>query len=143
MKTNNIFAHSLAVVFLHVLLASTVFAHTKCVENAKIVKPNLSEETRAKCSDELTKAGLRLVTSESLLTLNLKNNPDVGAGKDALIWLGRRNAYLGNYKDAIGIYTEGIQKYPNDARFYRHRGHRLITLRCFDDAIADLRKPLD
>ena len=27
--------------------------------------------------------------------------------------------------------------FPADARLYRHRGHRLITLRCFDAAIAD------
>ena len=29
---------------------------------------------------------------------------------------------------------------PNNARFYRHRGHRYITLRCYDNAIADLKK---
>ncbi len=59
---------------------------------------------------------------------------------DALIWLGRREAYLGNYHDAIRTYTQGIEKHPNDARMYRHRGHRYITLRMFDQAIADLRR---
>jgi len=56
---------------------------------------------------------------------------------ERVIWFGRRTAYLGRYKDAIKIYTDGIAQFPNDARLYRHRGHRLITLRCFDDAIAD------
>lgn len=56
---------------------------------------------------------------------------------DALIWLGRRTAYLGRYREAIEIFSRGIAKHPDDARLYRHRGHRFITLRDFDRAIAD------
>lgn len=58
----------------------------------------------------------------------------------AIIWLGRRLAYPGRFREAIDIYGEGIRKFPRDARFYRHRGHRYITLRRFDLAIADLTK---
>lgn len=57
---------------------------------------------------------------------------------DAIIWLGRRLAYLGHFRDAVRTFTEGIYKHPEDARFYRHRGHRYITLRLFDKAIEDL-----
>lgn len=57
---------------------------------------------------------------------------------DAAIWLGRRTAYLGRFDEAIRIYTEAIRRHPRDARLYRHRGHRLITLRCLDAAVADL-----
>ncbi len=56
---------------------------------------------------------------------------------DSIIWLGRRTAYLGRYNDAIRIYSEGIEKHPGDARMYRHRAHRYISVRRFDDAIAD------
>lgn len=59
---------------------------------------------------------------------------------DAIIWLGRRTAYLGRYAEAIEIFGEGIRKHPKDARMYRHRGHRWITLRQFDRAIEDLSK---
>ena len=59
---------------------------------------------------------------------------------DAIIWLGRRLAYLGRYRDAIGTFTEGIQKHPADARLYRHRGHRYITVRELDKAVADFNK---
>lgn len=59
---------------------------------------------------------------------------------DALIWVGRRIAYLGRYREAIAVFTDGIRRFPNDARFYRHRGHRYITLRRFDDAIADFQR---
>jgi hypothetical protein len=57
---------------------------------------------------------------------------------DALIWYGRRTAYLGQYHEAIEIFTDGARMYPQDARMLRHRGHRWITLRQFDKAIADL-----
>ena len=59
---------------------------------------------------------------------------------DAIIWLGRRLAYLGRFREAIDTFTKGIALFPADARFYRHRGHRHITLRQFDRAIADLKK---
>ena len=64
-------------------------------------------------------------------------NPD---DPDATIWLGRRIAYLGRYRDAIETFSEGIEKHPDDARLYRHRGHRYITVREFPKAIADLTK---
>ena len=59
---------------------------------------------------------------------------------ETLIWYGRRTAYLGQYQEAIAIYTEGITNFPQDARLYRHRGHRYISIREYDKAIADLEK---
>ena len=57
---------------------------------------------------------------------------------DAIIWLGRRIGYTGRYRDAIDVFSEGVAKHPGDARMYRHRGHRWISVRDFDAAIADL-----
>lgn len=59
---------------------------------------------------------------------------------DSIIWLGRRLAYLGYYRDAIETFSEGIRKHPDDPRMYRHRGHRYITTRQIDRAIADLER---
>ena len=59
---------------------------------------------------------------------------------DNIVWYGRRMAYAGDYRGAIEIFSEGIAKFPADARMYRHRGHRYITVREFDRAIADLEK---
>jgi len=56
------------------------------------------------------------------------------------IWLGRRHAYLTNYKKAIEIYTEGIRQFPESYRLYRHRGHRYVSTRQFDEAIVDFKK---
>jgi tetratricopeptide (TPR) repeat protein len=57
---------------------------------------------------------------------------------EALIWLGRRVAYLGRYREAIEIFGRGVSRFPEDARFLRHRGHRYISIRRFDLAEADL-----
>ncbi|NPE10007.1 MAG: hypothetical protein GNW80_17135, partial [Asgard group archaeon] len=65
-----------------------------------------------------------------------EKNPNV----DNLIWLGRRTAYLGKYRSAIAIFSKGIKQFPEDARMYRHRGHRFITLRLFKQAISDFEK---
>lgn len=91
-----------------------------------LVRPALADDVRAKREAELAAAR---DTYE-------KNPHDA----DAAIWLGRRTAYLGRYREAIDVFTEAIRKHPGDARLYRHRGHRWITVREFDRAIADLVK---
>ncbi|MBM3791460.1 MAG: tetratricopeptide repeat protein, partial [Acidobacteria bacterium] len=68
-------------------------------------------------------------------TADYIKNPDAA---DNIIWLGRRQAYLGRYRDAIDVFTRGIEKFPKDFRLLRHRGHRHITVREFAKAIADL-----
>jgi tetratricopeptide (TPR) repeat protein len=57
---------------------------------------------------------------------------------DSIIWLGRRTAYLGRHREAIAIFGEGIRLHPRDARLFRHRGHRYLSVRRLDEAIADL-----
>ena len=59
---------------------------------------------------------------------------------DNAIWVGRREAYLGHYREAIDTYTEALREHPDAPELYRHRGHRYITLRGFDAAIADLER---
>lgn len=106
------------------LLSSSAFAQPNCVETTSEVQPQLSTETQRELETKLNDAR----------ALYEKDPRSV----ENVIWLGRRTAYLGRYKDAIRIYTKGIEQFPSDARLYRHRGHRYITLRCFDAAIADL-----
>ncbi|MFO7692335.1 MAG: DUF4440 domain-containing protein [Vicinamibacterales bacterium] len=61
-------------------------------------------------------------------------------GEDQYIWLGRRTAYAGRYREAIAIYTEGLAKFPASYRLYRHRGHRFISIRQFGRAVADFER---
>ena len=103
---------------------SPVFAQT-CLQRAEEIAPSLARETRREFEAKLAEA---------------RKHAEAEPSADNLIWLGRRIAYLGHYKDAIKIFTEGAEKFPDDPRFLRHRGHRLITLRCFDLAIVDFNR---
>ena len=89
----------------------------------RLPPPPAGEEARARLEAEWQAAAQQA-----------RERPD---DPDALIWLGRRTAYLGNFQDAIRIFSEGIARYPEDARFYRHRGHRYITVRQFDRAVEE------
>jgi tetratricopeptide (TPR) repeat protein len=91
--------------------------------------PELSEEARASRTRELEAA-----------LAELEKDPE---DADALIWVGRRYAYLGEYRQAIQIFSLGMDLHPEDARFHRHRGHRFITVRELDNAIADFRRAAD
>lgn len=88
-----------------------------------LLAPTFSDSTRAKLEADLRAA-------ESTLAAN----PD---DADALIWVGRRQGYLADFRGAVQTFTKGIERFPSDARFYRHRGHRYITLREPAKAIAD------
>lgn len=64
-------------------------------------------------------------------------NPD---DSEALIWVARRLGYLWRFNEAIDVLDEGVARWPDDARIYRHRGHRYITVRDFPRAQADFEK---
>ncbi|MGE0453372.1 MAG: prolyl oligopeptidase family serine peptidase [Vicinamibacteria bacterium] len=88
--------------------------------------PELAPETRRALEANLAQA-----------MADFAKDPD---SADAIIWVGRRLSYLSRYREAIEVYTRGIRLHPDDPRLYRHRGHRLITTRQLDAAIADLEK---
>jgi tetratricopeptide (TPR) repeat protein len=108
--------------FALVLFISDLAAQP-CLDNAREIAPVLDAATREAYQKKL----------EAAEAVHLKKPNEA----DSIIWLGRRTAYLGRYKDALRQFSSGIVLFPNDSRFYRHRGHRYITLRCFDDAIKD------
>jgi tetratricopeptide (TPR) repeat protein len=128
--------HSLTIAILLVALTTSVLVTTteaSCAQDKKPPAefvdrpaPPVSPETRKEMEARLEEARRRFEAKP--------NDPG------ARIWLGRRLAYLGRFGDAVEVYTEGVKKFPWDARFYRHRGHRYITLRKFDLAIDDFEK---
>ncbi|MFU8859666.1 MAG: tetratricopeptide repeat protein [Cyclonatronaceae bacterium] len=65
------------------------------------------------------------------------------ANPESIIWAGRRAAYLWQYREAIDWFTSGIEQFPDDARLYRHRGHRYITVREFGKAVADFDRAVE
>lgn len=57
---------------------------------------------------------------------------------DSIIWYGRRTGYTGAFQAAVDIYTNGLRLHPGEPHLLRHRGHRFISLRRYEWAIADL-----
>ncbi len=74
-----------------------------------------------------------VAAAEAKLTADPKN-------MDLLIALGRAQANIWRYNDAIETYTRGIKLAPSDWRLYRHRGHRYISTRQFDKALTDMQQ---
>lgn len=80
---------------------------------------------------------------QARLDSNLKSAKgkfDANPSEENYIWYGRRLGYLSRFQEAVDVFTDGLSKFPTSAKLFRHRGHRYISLRKFDDAIADLRK---
>ena len=100
------------------------FAQQTCATKGNYPLPEISESAKNKLQQDLDAA-----------IANLEKNPN---GLNELIWAGRRTAYLGNYYESIEFFSKAIGLHPESAEPYRHRGHRWITLRCFDKAISDL-----
>lgn len=63
--------------------------------------------------------------------------------EEKTIWYGRRTAYLGQFNDAVIIFSEGLMNFPDSYRLLRHRGHRFITRRHFANAIKDLERAVE
>jgi tetratricopeptide (TPR) repeat protein len=54
--------------------------------------------------------------------------------------VGRRYGYLWRFQDAIASFSKGVARWPDNPKFYRHRGHRYISVRDFAKAQADFEK---
>lgn len=107
------------------------------------IKLSKEPETFSLFGDPLYKTPLRpeiMDKQKKLYDEALKNWEEDPDNADNIIWLGRRTAYLGRFRESIAIYSMGMEKHPDDPRMYRHRGHRFISLRFFEQAIDDLEK---
>ena len=128
-------------VFSSILLTGVVGLSVACQQAAPprpeatsllgqpLVSPDLPPDIRTRLEENLARA-----------KAELDRNPD---DPEAIIWVGRRTAYLGRYREAIAIYSDGIEKHPGNAKLYRHRGHRYLTVREIEKAITDFEKAAD
>lgn len=121
-------------IILFAIAACAVEKKTEAVSDDKPVvgldgrifnPPDLSNKTRA-----------RLDSNLSVAEKQFEENPS----EENYIWLGRRQAYLSEYSKAINTFSEGIAKFPQSYKLFRHRGHRYITTRQFDRALADFQQ---
>ena len=77
---------------------------------------------------------------DSLLKLTKANYDADSRDLDNIIWYGRRLGYLSEYPRAMSVYTRGLHLHPSSPEIYRHRGHRYISMRRFEEAVSDLQK---
>lgn len=123
--------------FLLILIVISSCAVEKKSETLNDEKPVVGLDGRIFTFPELS------VEARSKLDSNLavaRKNFEEDASEENYIWLGRRQAYLSEYSKAIETFSEGIDKFPESYRLFRFRGHRYITMRQFDKALADLQQ---
>jgi tetratricopeptide (TPR) repeat protein len=123
---------------LLVLISTLILSCNSSKEEIKTSKPHNPFEAISLLGDTLISPLPSQKAIENYLVR--KANFEADPSADNWVWYGRFIAYQGKYKEAIEEYTKAIEKFPNDARFYRHRGHRYISIREFDKAIADFEK---
>lgn len=91
--------------------------------------PPLDGELRERREEDLAEARVNLAADST--------------DPERWIWVGRRQAYLGRYLEAIETFGQGMERFPDDARFHRHRGHRHLTVRQPERAVADFQRGLE
>lgn len=57
--------------------------------------------------------------------------------EDSHIWMGRRLGYLTRYGEAIDVFTNALEQFPDSYKLLRFRGRHLARNRQFERAIAD------
>lgn len=112
-------------------------------------KENNPEQAAAEAAEVYSLLGLEYYAptesnpkADSNLAVARKNF-EADPSEENYIWLGRRLAYLVKYNQAIEVFTQGLEQYPNSYKLYRHRGHRYLSQRKFDAAIADFTKAIE
>lgn len=122
---------TIAVVFAALLPSAALAQASDSLEGRSLlgkplIRGALSAETRERYTDRLADAAVEYARKPN--------------DADALIWLGRRTAYLGYFGEAREIFGQGAKRFPRDARFLRHRGHRYLSVRLLDSAQSDFEK---
>jgi tetratricopeptide (TPR) repeat protein len=87
--------------------------------------------------------GVPLHAARDTAGLIVRADAELAADPDnvtTIINAGIARAAARRFNSAIEMFTRGIEKYPDEARLYRFRGHRYLSLRRFDDAVRDLER---
>jgi len=126
------------------LAALSLMMSVAAAQNSSSILPDVPDGVQAMSllGEELKSGMPSERVLENLATAKAEYQADPNDA-DNIIWLGRRLGYIQDYRGAIEMFSEGIDKHPGDARFYRHRGHRYISIREYDRAIVDFEKAAD
>ena len=122
----------------HFLVAASVVAAAACGGGrpAPSIEPPAGPEA-------MSLLGVPLHASRDTAGLIAQADAQLAADPDnvtRIINAGIARAAARRFNSAVEMYTRGIEKYPDEARLYRFRGHRYMSLRRFDDAVRDLER---
>ncbi len=116
---------------LIILIASSQIALaeetvTETLIGTPISVPAWSEETRARLEKdlEIARAVMEIAPER----------------EDSHIWLGRRLGYLTRYGEAVDVFTNALEQFPNSYRLLRFRGRHLARNRQFERAVEDYQR---
>lgn len=56
------------------------------------------------------------------------------------VWYGRVLGFRNRFEDAIAVFSEGLERFPDSFELLRQRGHRFISTRRFAEGLADLER---
>lgn len=54
------------------------------------------------------------------------------------VWYGRVLGFRYRFDDAIAVFSEALERYPDSYELYRQRGHRFLSTRRFEEGLADM-----
>lgn len=103
--------------------SDTVHPTDRTLIGTPLRNPDWSAETRARLEKDVEIARAVLAVAPER--------------EDSWIWLGRRLAYLNRFDEAIEVFHQGLQRFPDGYRLLRFRGRKLARTRQFDAALAD------
>ena len=98
--------------------------------------PQVAESPFGRTYQGLTLGDEAAAAAEENLALAWQRHETFPNSEDAVVWVGRRLAYLGRYHDAIAVFSHGLDEFPGSPQLLRHprtpahhlvrdrRGHR-------------------
>lgn len=54
------------------------------------------------------------------------------------VWYGRVLGFRYRFDDAVAVFSEALERYPDSYELYRQRGHRYLSTRRFEEGLADM-----
>jgi tetratricopeptide (TPR) repeat protein len=119
---------SLAVLFCVTATVGVIAEETitESLIGTPITEPAWSSETRARLEKDLEIARAVMAVAPER--------------EDSHIWLGRRLGYLARNGEAIDVFTNALEQFPDSYRLLRFRGRHLARNRQFERAIADYKR---
>jgi tetratricopeptide (TPR) repeat protein len=86
----------------------------------------------------MTEQGVRERSERTLESARRRYDEDPSLAH--AVWYGRVLGFRYRFDDAIAVFSEALQRFPDSYELYRQRGHRYLSTRHFEEGLADLER---